>query len=73
MQFCADSLSNVNSFDFEKRHFRKEIAILMNFFLKLDEKLSNLVPNKAGYTATEVAFGWAGAVFEVTRPFGQKQ
>ena len=23
--------------------------------------------NKAGYTATEVAFGWAGAIFEVTR------
>ena len=28
--------------------------------------------NKAGYTATEVACGWAGAVFEVTRPFGQE-
>ena len=25
--------------------------------------------NKAGYTATEVACGWAGAVFEVTRTF----
>ena len=29
--------------------------------------------NKAGYTATEVACGWAGAIFEVTRPFGQEQ
>ena len=29
--------------------------------------------NKAGYTATEVACGWAGAIFEVTRPFGQLQ
>ena len=28
--------------------------------------------NKAGYTATEVACGWAGAIFEVTRPFGQQ-
>ena len=28
--------------------------------------------NKAGYTATEVACGWAGAIFEVTRPFGQE-
>ena len=28
--------------------------------------------NKAGYTATEVACGWAGALFEVTRPFGQE-
>ena len=30
-------------------------------------------PNKAGYTATEVACGWAGAIFEVTRSFGQEQ
>ena len=29
--------------------------------------------NKAGYTATEVACRWAGAIFEVTRPFGQEQ
>ena len=29
--------------------------------------------NKAGYTVTDVACGWAGAVFEVTRPFGQEQ
>jgi len=29
--------------------------------------------NKAGYTAIEVACGWAGAVFEVTRAFGQEQ
>ena len=29
--------------------------------------------NKAGYTATLVACGWAGAIFEVTRPFGQEQ
>ena len=29
--------------------------------------------NKAGYTAAEVACGWAGAIFEVTRPFGQEQ
>ena len=29
--------------------------------------------NKAGYTATEVACGWAGAKFEVTRPFGQER
>ena len=31
------------------------------------------IQNKAGYTATEVACGWAGAIFEVTRPFGQEQ
>ena len=29
--------------------------------------------NKAGYTATKVACGWAGAIFEVTRLFGQEQ
>ena len=28
--------------------------------------------NKAGYTATEVVCGWPGAIFEVTRPFGQE-
>ena len=29
--------------------------------------------NKAGYTATPVACGWAGAIFEVTSLFGQEQ
>ena len=29
--------------------------------------------NKAGYTATKVACGWAGAIFEVTRPFGRSR
>ena len=29
--------------------------------------------NKAGYTATKVAYGWVGAIFEVTRPFGQER
>ena len=29
--------------------------------------------NKAGYTATEVTCGWAGAIFELTRQFGQEQ
>ena len=29
--------------------------------------------NKAGYTATEVACGWTGAIVKVTRPFGQEQ
>ena len=29
--------------------------------------------NKAGYTATPVACGWAGAVFEVTWSLGQEQ
>ena len=29
--------------------------------------------NKAGCTATPVACGWAGAIFEVTIPFGLEQ
>ena len=29
--------------------------------------------NKARYTTTEVACGWVGAIFEVTRSFGQEQ
>ena len=33
----------------------------------------DLHKNKAGYVATKVACGWAGAIFEVTRPFGQEQ
>ena len=39
---------------------------------KCQDRLSSN-PNKAGYTATEVACGWAGAIFEVTRSFGQEQ
>ena len=29
--------------------------------------------NKAGYTATPVACGWAGAIFELTRALEQEQ
>ena len=29
--------------------------------------------NKAGYTAIPVACRWAGAIFELTRAFGQEQ
>ena len=41
----------------------------------LKTRLSRLEtgPKKAGYTATLVVCGWAGAIFEVTRPFGQEQ
>ena len=37
--------------------------------------LSSLVVarNKAGYTATPVACGWAGAIIKVTISFGQEQ
>ena len=29
--------------------------------------------NKAGYTATPVACGWAGAIFEISGAFGQER
>ena len=35
--------------------------------------MSSFDMNKAGYTATPVACGWAEAVIEVTRLFGQEQ
>ena len=39
---------------------------------RMSDKIS-LEYNKAGYTATKVACGWAGAIFEVIKPFGQDQ
>ena len=38
-----------------------------------DWSLSKYFRNKAGYTATPVACGWAGAIIEVTPSFGQEQ
>ena len=35
--------------------------------------VANLETNKAGYTATQVACGWAGAIFEVSGAFGQER
>ena len=49
----------------------KEIQI-QELLKEVDEKEEGK-ENKAGYTATEVACGWAGAIFEVARPFGQEQ
>jgi len=40
---------------------------------KMEGDGSNLRENKAGYTATPVACGWAGALIEVTSSFGQVQ
>ena len=39
----------------------------------LSKKWNNSSLNKAGYTATEVACGWARAILEVTRSFRQEQ
>ena len=38
---------------------------------KVDEQ--RLKRNKAGYTATPVACGWAGAIIEISGAFGQEQ
>ena len=32
-----------------------------------------MTANKVGYTATQVACGWTGAIIELTTPFGQEQ
>ena len=48
----------------------------LDFFIILRHKsciVALFFFNKAGYTATPVACGWAGAVIEVTRSFGQEQ
>ena len=34
--------------------------------------IDDRVRNKAGYTATQVACGWAGAIFEVASSFGKE-
>ena len=42
-------------------------------FIERVTTVNSVIKNKAGYTATPVACGWAGAVIEVTRSFGQEQ
>ena len=50
---------------------RGRLAVLLTT-LKTTWKIEREI-NKAGYAATPVACGWAGAVFEVTWSFGQEQ
>ena len=45
---------------------------MINYLLDKGETLQ-VIDNKAGYTATPVACGWAGAIFEVSGAFGQEQ
>ena len=42
-------------------------------FFNKSSKYTRFYINKAGNTATPVACGWAGAIFEVTPSFGQEQ
>ena len=48
-------------------------SYIITIIIDTDGFLFAIHRNKAGYTATEVACRWAGAIFEVTRPFGQEQ
>ena len=41
--------------------------------IQLYRQSSKLKRNKAGYTATPVTRGWAGAIIEVNASFGQEQ
>ena len=55
-----------------------EIGTFLSFawyIVERNDSVSSASPkrNKANYTATPVACGWAGAVIEVTRSFGQEQ
>jgi len=43
------------------------------FIKEPDEIFEEKRMNKAGYTATPVACGWAGAIIEVNGAFGQEQ
>ena len=56
---------------------KQKITITKSKQKKVMEEAKNRIfseKNKAGYTATPVVCGWAGAVLEkVTRAFGQEQ
>ena len=52
--------------------FGERVNFIAVFFLVLI-KIRTTNYNKAGYTATPVACGWAGAIMEVTRSFGREQ
>ena len=48
-------------------------GLSLHNFKEPDGKTASPAKIEAGYTATPVACGWAGAVIEVTRSFGQEQ
>ena len=47
--------------------------LISGFHFLVKCQILGCTQNKAGYTATPVACGWAGAIFKVIRPFGQEQ
>ena len=49
------------------------IRRIENIYAIKSEKDGPSLSNKAGYTATPVACGWAGAIIEVSGTFGQEQ
>ena len=65
--FCAR-----RSFCFDYHQFRNSKRCVSHWMI-VCWVASRCIYNKAGYTATEVACGWAGAIFEVTRLLEQEQ
>ena len=50
---------------------RRDVIVFAGIMVEISHDASS--QNKARYMATEVACGKAGAIFEVTRPFGLEQ
>ena len=77
---CESSLRQFLNRTFSRHAFVYSVYVLYDtevkcFIPKEVNKsiLSDWWLNKPGYTATEVPCGWVGAIFEVTKPFGQER
>ena len=55
------------------RNGHKLLDLISKNLNKSQKCKGTITRNKAGYTATEVAWGWAGAIFKATPSFGQEQ
>ena len=51
--------------------FGEQVNLIAVFLVLIKTRTINY--NKAGYTATQVACGWARAIIEVSGTFGQEQ
>ena len=51
----------------------KRVILKENGFSFMSKYHHEFLYNKAGYTATPVTVGWAGALFEVSLSFRQEQ
>ena len=70
----ANQNSNVTTGFFVKKSMseQKENEPKLQMYSKAYKQIDRQ-RNKAGYSATPVACGWAGAIFEVTGAFGQER